>query len=337
MKRHVLSSVVLIVSVVSGPLWGAEKAQPIPPRRITFQQDDAKGRLAVHVDGKEAIVYQHAPTEDLCHFWPVRSPSGKSMTVQHPKPPEKYPHHRSFWFGDTVKLAGQKRRVSFYNAWYSKRGKKPVPKEFPDRVRHVKFSPAPNAPGVYRGGQAVFDIHLVWEMDFKTPVLDEVRHMRIVPLESGEYFLDITFTMTAAYGDVEVVSDATHYAWPYIRMNTTFNVANGGGTLTNSEGKVNRKATNMQPAKWVDYSATVEGKTEGLAVFSHPDNPQPHKWLTRDYGCFGPRREDARSGRKFTLKKSESLQRRVGILVHSGDVKTGKVAKRFEQYVKGTL
>lgn len=324
-------SIVLLVAFAALRAADAPSAkQPAP--HVQFRDDKDKGVLRVGIDGRQAFAYQHARTVDLPHFWPVHSPSGKSMTVQHPTPPEKYPHHRSFWFADKVRLAGQKRGVSFYNAYYSKRGRKPPPKEYPDRIRHVKFSPDPAAA---RGGE--IDIHLLWEMDFKTPVLEEVRHLRVAALADGQYFLDITFTVTAAYGDVEFVSDAVHYAWPYLRMNTTFNVANGGGTITNSAGQVNQKATNMKPAKWVDYSATVEGKTEGLAVFSHPDNPQPHKWLTRDYGCFGPRRIDARSGKKLTLKKGESLRRRVGVLVHTGDVKTGKVAERYDQYAKGKL
>jgi hypothetical protein len=59
--------------------------------------------------------------------------------------------------------------------------------------------------------------------------------------------------------------------------------------------------------------------------------------LTRDYGCFGPRRADARSGKKFTLKKGESLRQRVGVLVHRGDVKSGRVAERYSQYIEGKL
>ena len=93
----------------------------------------------------------------------------------------------------------------------------------------------------------------------------------------------------------------------------------------------------MKEAAWVDYSHPLDGAAEGVAVFSHPDNEHPHKWLTRDYGCFGPRRIDEKSGKQFVLKKDESLAQRVGILVHRGDVKSGKVAERYEQYVNGEL
>ena len=141
---------------------------------------------------------------------------------------------------------------------------------------------------------------------------------------------------TATYGDINFASDWVHYAWPYIRMNTAFSV-DDGGRIVNSEGAVNQAETNAKPADWVDYTNTIDGATEGLAIFSHDDNDKPHKWLTRHYGCFGPRRADAKSGKPFTLAKGESITQRVGVLVHRGDVEGGQVAERYEAYIAGEL
>ena len=63
----------------------------------------------------------------------------------------------------------------------------------------------------------------------------------------------------------------------------------------------------------------------------------PHQWLTRDYGTFGPRRPEAQNGKRFTLAKGQSLDRRVGVLVHRGDVQAADVAQRYKQYVEGRL
>jgi hypothetical protein len=119
-------------------------------------------------------------------------------------------------------------------------------------------------------------------------------------------------------------------------MSPAFSVQQGG-RMTNSEGGINQAGTHGKPATWIDYSNTVDGVAEGLAVFSHSDNEHPHTWLTRDYGTFGPRRADPRHGKPFVLKKGERLRQRVGILVHRGDVEGGKVARRYEQYVSGML
>lgn len=296
---------------------------------IELKPDDTNGRLQILIGGKEALVYVCGTNVDLPHFYPVRSPSGKSITVEQTEP---YPHHRSFWFADTVQLEGQ-RQVSFYNALYSGVGDKKNPKPpFRDHIRQVAFTKQRSGDG-----KAELDAKLLWEMDDgKIPVLDESRQMRIVALGDGEYFLDLHYTLTASYGDVTFRSDAVHYAWPFIRLNDDFS-AKGGGVLVNSEGQIGQTNTNMKVAQWVDFSRTGAKEVEGLAMFSHPSNEHPHTWLTRDYGCIGPRRVEAKSGKPFTLKKGETIQTRAGVLVHKGDVKSGRVAERYQAYVAGKL
>lgn len=295
--------------------------------RITFERDDQAGQLYVLLDGHEAFAYRYGDDVDLPHLFPVRSPSGHWLTIEQTKP---YPHHRSLWFADTVRLAGH-RRASFYNAFYTSAASSDPKAPFRDHIRHKTFSFAHSAEN-----HAELCLTLLWEMDRTVPVLDEVRQMRVVALEAGQYLLDLTFTLTASYGDVTFESDAVHYAWPFVRMNSAFSVGNGA-TITNSEGGLNQAGTNNQRARWVDYANTVRGQTEGLALFSHPDNGPPPRWLTREYGTFGPRRPDEQSGKPFTLKKGEHLRQRVGILVHRGDTEAGRVAERYALYAAGKL
>jgi len=288
---------------------------------VELVKDEAKHHLSVLIGGKLAVAYNYGPDHFLPYFYPVNSPSGKLLTVELTKP---YPHHRSFWFADRVQLDGR-RPVHFYHAYYDfLKGRR-------DRIRHDRF-----LEQKVEGDTARLGMRLLWEMDDGTPVLEETRHLAIRPLGDGEWFMDIRFTVTAAFGDVRFVSDAVHYAWPYLRMHPRFSVKQGG-RLVNSEGGINQKGTNGKVAKWCDYWNAVDGATEGLAIFSHPENEHPHRWLTRDYGCFGPRRPDAKSGKPFTLKKGDSLTMRVGILVHKGDTKTGKVAERYRLYSEGSL
>ncbi len=326
--RVATSSAILLVLVL--PAMVARSASPpeaAQPRRVQLKHDEQAGRLHILIDGREALVYRYGADVDLPHYYPVRSPSGKSMTVEHPQP---YPHHRSFWFADKVRLAGQ-RAVNFYGAWYTSADRENPHAPFRDHIRHVAFlEPAG------RADQPIVRARLIWEMDSDRPVLDELRTMRVVPLNDGEYFLDLVFTVTASYGDVAFVSDAVHYAWPYVRMSTAFSV-DRGGTITSSTGGKNQKGTHNKVAAWIDYTNTVDGQTEGLAILSHPSNEHPHRWLTRDYGCFGPRRPDAKSGKPFTLRRGESLSTRVGVLVHRGDVVGGKVAERYAAYAEGKL
>jgi hypothetical protein len=298
-----------------------------PSSRIVLLSEPTARTLTFVLDHQPALVYRYGEAVDLPHFYPVHSPSGKPLTVQQIEP---YPHHRSLWFADTVKLEGG-RRVSFYDAHYSRVNTNDPASPFRDRIRHLSHTVHRVEPD-----QALVHMQLLWEMDLTTPVLDETRQLRIVPLAQREYLVDLTFTLAASYGDVEFVSDWVHYAWPFVRMHPQFSV-DQGGRITSSTGAINQEQTNGQPAAWIDYSNNVDGETEGLALFSHPQNPAPHKWLTRDYGTFGPRRSDDRSGVPFTLRRNASLTQRIGILVHRGDAQSGRIAERFKLYAAGKL
>jgi len=289
--------------------------------------DEPAGRMTVLIGGREAVVYQFGDSLDLPHYWPMRSPSGKNMLVQKTEP---YPHHRSFWFADTVRPEGSDRDASFYNALYggvkTEAGEYVPP--FRDKIRHRSFDRLDA-----RGGRADIEARLVWEMDGGRPVLDERRRLVVHSLGAGEYLLDLTWILTASLGDVLFASDDMHYAWPFLRLATDFS-GEKGGKITSDTGAAGQEATNMKPALWIDYSNSVEGIPEGVAVFQWPDGRE-RRWLTREYGTFGPRRPDDRSGKPFTLKKGESITQRVGVLVHNGDAGGGRVRERYKKYVKG--
>ena len=295
---------------------------------LEFQNDEVGGVLRALLSGQEIFSYQYGSRLDLPHYWPLKSPTGRNMLVQQTEP---YPHHRSFWFADTIRFQGEGARdVSTYNALYSGRevGENHFEPPFEDHVRHLAFRRIDTSAS---GGTLIAD--LVWEMDGDRPILDETRHVDVHDLGEGEYLLDLTFTLTASYGSVEFVSDDVHYAWPYLRLQTRFSGENGG-VICSDSGAKGQEATNMQVALWIDYSNTLDGTTEGVAVFQWPDG-QDHRWLTREYGCFGPRRPDARSGLPFVLGHGESLTQRVGVLVHRGDVESGHVAERYQAYISG--
>jgi hypothetical protein len=296
--------------------------------RVRLNNDEAAGCLHVWIDGREAFVYRYGASLDIPHLWPLATPGGRNLLVQQTEP---YPHHRSFWFADTVRRPGG-REVSFYNGLYTGVEQPTEPKTykppFRDHIRHVRF-----AKLEARGGRAEIVAELAWEMDGSTPMLTETRRLVVRALGGGEYLLDLEFVLVPVGGEVEFCSDEVHYAWPYLRLQTPWS-GEGGGRLTSDSGALGQTATNLRVAKWMDYSNTVEGETAGVAVFQYPDG-LPHRWLTREYGCFGPRRPDALSGKPFLLAPGLSLRQRIGVLVHSGDARGGRVAERYGDYLAG--
>ena len=79
----------------------------------------------------------------------------------------------------------------------------------------------------------------------------------------------MTWTLTAAYGDVAFVSDDVHYAWPFLRLDPVWN-GEHGGKITSDSGATGQEATNMKPALWIDYSNTVDG---GRAAWPSSSGP----------------------------------------------------------------
>lgn len=272
------------------------------------------------------LAYEYGDEFALPHFWPIRSPSGKLLTVQRPDP---YPHHRSLWIADKVQGVNGP-VVDFYHSWKNLGSPAEPGDGFRHFIRHQRFGELKAD-----GATASVDADLQWIVDDNRPVLDEHRHFRVVALGGGEYFLDLIWTLKASHGDVKFLSDEVHYAWPYVRMHTQFSGAQGG-MITNDRGQQGQAETNDQTANWIDFSNSVDGETEGLALFIYPDD-EPHRWLTREYGTFGPRRSQKLSGTQFTLRSGESLDGRVGVLIHRGDSKSGRVAERYRQYIAGKL
>ncbi len=319
-RRH--TSYIILIIVLAAGLQPASLAAE--SSSIQLQNNDKTGQLHVLIEGREIFTYQYTSWLDLPHIFPMLSPSGKNLLVQQNEP---YPHHRAFYFGDTVRFKGN-RQVSIYNALYSGQsiGTNAYGPPYLDHIRHVEFVRLE-----IEDKRAVIEANLKWEMDGSIPILDEKRHMVVHPLEDGEYFIDITYTLTAAYGDVEFVSDDVHYAWPFLRIHPKFSGQNGG-TIISDNGAQGEEATNMKVALWVDYSNTVEGVTEGVAVFQKPDG-HDHRWLTREYGIFGPRRPDNISGKPFVLTRGESLKQHAGILVHRGNASSGKVSATYQNYI----
>ena len=67
--------------------------------------------MQVLIDSHEAVIYQYAADLDFPHYYPVRSPSGKPLTVQYAD--DRHSHHRSIWVNDIVQPPNHE-PISFY-------------------------------------------------------------------------------------------------------------------------------------------------------------------------------------------------------------------------------
>lgn len=108
-----------------------------------------------------------------------------------------------------------------------------------------------------------------------------------------------------------------------------------GAVLQSDDGRRGSKALWGQAARWIDYSAKVEGQTAGVTMFDHPGNLRyPTEWHARPYGLnaanpFAHRSfqgKNASSG-AYTLPAGRKLDLRYRVLWHDGLGEPQKLAE----------
>lgn len=287
---------------------------------LTIERDDQAGTLLVCAGKRTVIGWQFHEQFALPHWYPLTSVSGENMLVQHPDP---YPHHRAMWIADRVQLENGP-IVDFYHCWKNLRdAKRPEAghQHFQKQMEITRCSA--------QGNRAEVACALHWLVDGKTPTLLDQRQFVVQLLPTGEALIDLQWSLRAAFGAVHFHSDWVHYAWPYLRMQPAF-TPSAGGALFDDVGRVAQAATSGNYCNWIAYLRTSGEQHEGVAVMV-PQDGAWRKWLTRDYGTFGPRRPDARSGGKFTLAQGEELTGQVRLYVFAGD--RARIAKQYRRYV----
>jgi hypothetical protein len=151
-------------------------------------------------------------------------------------------------------------------------------------------------------------------------VCTDERILRIYrPASPGERLFDFEITLHASNGDV-VFGDTKEGAMA-VRDDETW-------------GK---------RADWCDYYGPVDGKTAGLAIFDHPQNPRhPTWWHVRDYGLFAANpfgqhdfeKLSDKSAGNLTIPAGKSVTFRYRFYLHAGDDQQGKVSQKYQDYVK---
>jgi hypothetical protein len=103
-----------------------------------------------------------------------------------------------------------------------------------------------------------------------------------------------------------------------VRVAKMMGTLDGGGTIRNSEGKMNEKELMPhQRARWCDYSGPVApGIVNGVTLFDHPSNPNhPTYFHVRGDGWMG---SSFSYENDVVLEKAKPLVLRYRFLVHAG-------------------
>ena len=159
-----------------------------------------------------------------------------------------------------------------------------------------------------------------------------------------ERLFDFEITLHASNG--ELTFGDTKEGTMAMRLAETMRLKGkvGQGHIVNSEG-VRDDATWGKRAKWCDYYGPVEGKTVGVAIFDHPQNPRhPTWWHVRDYGLFAANpfgqhdfeRLPDKSAGNLVVPAGKSITFRYRFYLHEGNDEQAKVAEKYKAYVESS-
>jgi len=221
----------------------------------------------------------------------------------HPHDPESHSHHNSVWISHNS-VNG----VSFWDD----RAK--------GRIVHQRIEALDD--------ESILSTNLWIDEATKKTLLIERRRTSIQLLEKSEYFLIIDLELSCKEA---VTLGKTPFGIVGVRMAKTIGTNDGGGTIRNSEGKVNEAEVLWKAAKWVDYSGPITNKTvEGITLMDHPGNPNhPTVFHVRADGWMGASLtfDGAR-----VIEPEKTLRLRYGLYVHGGAPGAEELEKRWKQF-----
>jgi hypothetical protein len=299
------------------------------PSKGGVQITKLEDRLRVEINGKLFTEYcfKDVP-RPFCY--PLMGPGDVAMTRNWPmkSPPGEdhdHPHHRSLWFAH-----GSMNGQDFWSE----------AKNFGKQV-HDDFLEVNSGSDV-----GVIKERNKWVAADGTVVCTDERTLRFYnPGSANERVLDFDITIFASNGDLTFGD--TKEGTMAVRLAETMRVTQpkgkkGDGHIVNSNGVRDGQAWSKR-ANWCDYYGPVDGKTVGIAMFDHPQNPRhPTWWHVRDYGLFAANpfgQHDFEPGKEknagnLTVPAGKSITFRYRFYLHEGDEQQAKVAERYEQYVK---
>jgi hypothetical protein len=294
---------------------------------FTVKRHDNK--IDVEIDGQPfTTYYQEGYAKPI--LYPILGPHGISMTRNWPikkdAPGEAkdHVHQKSMWYAHSP--------VNGVDFW----------SESPRAGRVVQTKLVRAEGGKDR---ALIETENDWK-DPKGNVLLTDTRLLAFSLVPGGRAIDWQLTFQASHGPV-TFGDSKEGSMairtrPELQLenNAKQGVTAANGKALNSEG-IRGKDVWAKRAKWVDYWAEVEGKTLGVAIFDHPQNPRhPTWWHAREYGLISANpfgihdfEKDKPAGAgNLTIPAGKSVTFRYRFVFHEGNPAKAKIAELYERY-----
>jgi hypothetical protein len=281
--------------------------------------------LELHVGKRKVLRYHHAIVpppagqsalyERSAFIHPLWSPAGNVLTNIHPA---DHIHHVGLWMPWThTEFEGKP--VDFWNL---KKGE--------GTVRFVKYLSTTTGP-VYGGFESEHH-HIVLKTDEgETIVLDEVWDVRVYNVggpDEGYWLIDFVSTQQNV-ADSPLKQVEYRYGGFGYRGAAEWDEDNAA--YLTSEGK-NRKNGHATRARWCDMGGTIDGRWEGVTMYSHPANfrhPEPMRIWPQGQVFFNWAPSQAGD---WEMKPGADQVFRYRILVHEGKPDLEQIERIWQDY-----
>jgi hypothetical protein len=273
--------------------------------RIEIRQDTAASQIVVQT-GKIKTAFHHGERWPKPFLYPILSPGGTDMSRAFPlssRAGESTDHgwHRGLWLGHgDINGVDFWREIRPENTGLIRREGHAEIRKSSFAVNTLLLPPGP--------GKALGRLRQEWAFSWRPRGLA----------------IDTTFVYHASEGLALKFADTDDGGFG-LRIRDEFR-EDRGAVMLSDDGRRGTKALWGKPAKWIDYSALVEGKACGVAMFDHPKNLRyPTAWHARPYGLnaanpFANRSFNGKSapGGEYEIAAGARLTLRYRVLLHDG-------------------
>ncbi len=284
--------------------------------KIHFRHDEAASLLRIE-SGKIKTAFHYGERWPKPFLYPIMSPSGIDMSRAFPlssRPGESTDHawHRGLWIGH-----GDINGIDFWRELK------------PENTGLIRAS---SKPQITRAGFYVFTQLLP---PGQTKPLATLRQIWSFAWREHGFVIDTQFIYSAYTRLRFADTDDGGFG---LRLRDEFR-EDRGAVMLSDDGRRGTNSLWGKPARWIDYSAQVEGKTCGVTIFDHPKNLRyPTEWHARPYGLnaanpFAHRSfngKAAPSG-EYEIPAGKALQLSYRVLWHDGMGESLKLGKEAPQ------
>lgn len=292
---------------------------------ISFRQEEK--RVEVLLAGELLTAFRYEERWDKPFLHPIRTASGIVISRGWPvdgSESEYTDHewHRGFWYGHGD--------VNGEDFWREK-GR--------DQTGTIVLTSEPELSTQGRRGT------LAVNLGMKTPkddILGSLREEFTFWKSGDDIFMDVVIALRADMGASLTLGDTDDGGFG-MRLSGPFRQENGA-VLINAEGLRGTENIWGRSSRWIDYSATIEGKPVGVAILDHPTNLRhPTGWHARGYSLasanpFAERSfsgDDSKDG-SHTIAEGESVTFRYRVVIHEGETPPDDIEALFEDLATGS-